>query len=140
MAAAAATAMLVWLCRQGAHLDLLGEELKGFLPAFPWNAGGRWGDKVENNGIQVVAAAVEAVSKGRHSLRQVLYDSVAFTGDVDTVAAIALAAGSLHPDIKNDLPHVLYTQLENDTYGLNYLQDLDIQLSQALPKPVVPPI
>jgi len=52
----------------------------------------------------------------------------AFTGDVDTVAAIALAAASNSPEITHDLPQTLIDTLENQTYGKDYLIELDQKL------------
>lgn len=49
-------------------------------------------------------------------------------GDVDTVAAIAMGAVSLSNQHHNDLPQTLYDGLENGTYGLEYLQELDERL------------
>ncbi|MGC9526759.1 MAG: hypothetical protein ACP5D7_14600 [Limnospira sp.] len=58
----------------------------------------------------------------------ILKDCIAFTGDVDTVAAIALAAASCSEEVKPDLPEHLIINLENNTYGRSYLIDLDGQL------------
>ena len=54
--------------------------------------------------------------------------SIAFTGDVDTVAAVALGVGCCSDEVKNDLPDFLYEQLEDGGYGLTYLRKLDAQL------------
>jgi hypothetical protein len=53
---------------------------------------------------------------------------VAFTGDVDTVAAIALAAGAHCDDLVQDLPGHLVAGLENGPYGRDYLVELDASL------------
>jgi hypothetical protein len=50
------------------------------------------------------------------------------SGDVDTVAAIALAAGSCSVELTADLPGHLLTHLENGRYGRDYLARLDRQL------------
>jgi hypothetical protein len=52
----------------------------------------------------------------------------AFTGDVDAVAAIALAAASCCPDYAHDLPAALVGGLENGPYGRDYIIDLDRKL------------
>jgi ADP-ribosyl-[dinitrogen reductase] hydrolase len=61
-------------------------------------------------------------------LSEILRESVAFGGDVDTVAAIALAAASCSSEIEADLPEVLISGLENEAYGRDYLIELDRQL------------
>jgi ADP-ribosylglycohydrolase len=55
-------------------------------------------------------------------------DCIAFTGDVDTVAAIALAAASCCQEVTSDLPAHLFEGLENGTYGRDYIINLDEQL------------
>lgn len=68
------------------------------------------------------------------SLREILRAAVAFTGDVDTVATIALAAASRSPQVAQDLPPVLVTNLENGSYGWDYLRTLDARLLSAFPR------
>jgi ADP-ribosylglycohydrolase len=58
----------------------------------------------------------------------VLRECVAFTGDVDTVATVALAAASRSAEIRADLPAVLVDGLENGTYGRDHLARVDAQL------------
>jgi hypothetical protein len=57
---------------------------------------------------------------------------VSYTGDVDTVAAIALAAGSCSREVSQDLPEVLTEGLENGKYGREYLIELDRRLFRLL--------
>ena len=47
---------------------------------------------------------------------------------MDTVAAIALAAGSCSAEIAQDLPAHLFDELENSQYGRDYIRLLDTQL------------
>jgi hypothetical protein len=61
-------------------------------------------------------------------MSDVLRACVAFTGDVDTVAAIALAAGSCAVEIAHDLPQHLIYGLEDGPFGRRYLEALDSQL------------
>ncbi len=62
------------------------------------------------------------------SLSALLKDCIAFTGDVDTVATIALAAASHSHEYAKDLPTILIETLENGQYGRDYIQELDDQL------------
>jgi len=57
-----------------------------------------------------------------------LQTCVALSGDVDTVATIALAAGAHYQEIAQDLPENLVATLENRNYGHDYLMALDKQL------------
>jgi ADP-ribosylglycohydrolase len=53
---------------------------------------------------------------------------IAFRGDVDTVAAIALAAAACSAEITADLPQQLHRELEDGAYGYRYIQQLDMEL------------
>lgn len=74
-----------------------------------------------------VRAAVTAVTRNA-SLTGILLDCVNFGGDVDTVAAIALAAASCSQEVEQDLPQHLFDTLENEKYGRDYIQELDVSL------------
>ena len=74
-----------------------------------------------------VQAAVTALTRC-DTMRDVLKTCIQFSGDVDTVAAIALAAGSCSPEIAQDLPAHLFDELENGPYGRDYIRLLDTQL------------
>jgi len=87
----------------------------------------RWHGPVGPKGWMSVRAALTALTTNR-SMREILRTCVAFTGDVDTVATIALAAASRSSEITDDLPSVLLRDLENGRYGSNYLAALDARL------------
>lgn len=86
-----------------------------------------WKGRVSMNGIECVRAAITAVPRYR-SLAELLSGCVAFSGDVDTVATIALAAASWSVDYKHDLPKALIEGLETGAYGRAYLEVIDQQL------------
>jgi len=130
MDAAAAVATLVWCCRQGYDGDMISETLDARVPGYAWEI--PWKGPVGSSGIAAVKAAVTAVNYSA-SMVEILRESVAFTGDVDTVACIALAAASVHPDIINDLPKILYQGLEKGKYGLQFLKDLDSRMLKQFP-------
>ncbi|QSJ20315.1 hypothetical protein JYQ62_17375 [Nostoc sp. UHCC 0702] len=102
----------------------LGKFLEGYVSG-DWSK--PWQGKVKSKGWMSVSAAITAVIPN-HSMSQLLQDCIAFTGDVDTVAAIALAAGSCSEEISQDIPDHLITGLENGSYGRDYLIQLDKQL------------
>ncbi|MQY31745.1 ADP-ribosylglycohydrolase family protein [Nocardia aurantia] len=89
-----------------------------------------WQGKVGAKGWMSVRAAVTAVATGR-GLTEILRTCVAFTGDVDTVGTIALAAASRSTEIAQDLPDALITGLENGRFGRDYLRELDTRLLAA---------
>jgi len=104
------------------------KELGSFLEE---HVRGRWAEpwtgKVKSQGWMSVQAAVTALLRSG-SMSDVLKMCIQFSGDVDTVAAIALAAGSCSPEITQDLPVHLFDELENGQYGRDYIRLLDRQL------------
>ncbi len=108
------------------------QELGFFLERYvPGNWSIPWDGKVSTLGVECVQAAVTAVIRN-HSLSDILVDSVAFTGDVDTVAAIALGVASCSQEVSQDLPSHLFESLENGSYGRDYLIELDQHLLNRL--------
>jgi len=100
----------------------LGEELD-------WRWAAPWVGKVKTKGWMSVRAAITAVSRNL-SMTDLLIDCINFTGDVDTVATIALAAASLSEDYDQDLEESLILGLENRAYGRDYINVLDAQLKE----------
>jgi ADP-ribosylglycohydrolase len=100
--------------------DFLQSEVAG-----PWSA--PWEGKVGSKGWMSVRAAITAVMRNQR-LSDLLRDCIAFSGDVDTVATIALAAASCSAEYEQDLPENLVAMLENGPYGRDYLLELDRQL------------
>jgi ADP-ribosylglycohydrolase len=90
-----------------------------------------WQGKVTLTGVACVRAAITAVMRN-NSMSQLLQDCIAFSGDVDTVANIALAAGSCSSEIAQDLPENLVQGLENLYYGRDYIRELDQQLMNCM--------
>lgn len=86
-----------------------------------------WRGKVGVTGEKCVRAALTALTTGS-GLSEILRTCVAFEGDTDTVATIAIAAASRSGQIAHDLPEVLVENLENGTYGRDYLAALDTEL------------
>jgi ADP-ribosylglycohydrolase len=86
-----------------------------------------WQDKVGSKGWMSVRAAITALMRNRR-LSELLKDCIAFSGDVDTVASIALAAASASKEYEQDLPENLLSTLENGPYGRDFLAALDKQL------------
>jgi len=96
----------------------------------PWAT--PWDGPVGAQGAASVRAALSALA-GARNLRDLLQACVSYTGDVDTVATIALAAGSRTTDLDQNLPGHLYETLENCTYGHAYLRKLDEHLLARWP-------
>jgi ADP-ribosylglycohydrolase len=125
--AACASALLAHYCVHGVGPK---EEAGKWIEA---RLGGQWGEPWElpvgSPGWQHVRAAITVVSRSSR-LSEVLQRSVAVTGDVDTVAAIAMAAAAHCVGIKNDLSDFPFLEagLENEDYGLDFLASLDARL------------
>jgi ADP-ribosylglycohydrolase len=86
-----------------------------------------WEGKVGSKGWMSVRAALTALTASR-SLTELLRACVAFTGDTDTVATIAVAAASRSGEYAQDLPDALVYGLEDGEYGRRYLSGLDDEL------------
>lgn len=95
---------------------------------FDWST--PWTGKVGEKGWMSVRAAATAVMQ-HDSLSDILRACVAFTGDVDTVAAVALGAAAASPEVKDDLPAALYDGLEDGAYGRTYIEELDERLERC---------
>lgn len=132
-AVAAALMAHYFLYRLGPKGEL-GRFLERHVPG-EWAA--PWRGKVKSKGPMSVHAAATAVVE-HDSMSALLRASIGYAGDVDTVAAIALAAGSCSPEIAQDLPdHLLYA-LEDGPYGRTYLQGLDARLLTRVGARVTP--
>ena len=130
MASAAAAALLVWACRHNCDPGFLPSFLSDHLPGYPWAE--PWFRKVGSPGLESVRAALTALMQHDNML-DLLKACIAFTGDVDTVATICLAAASLHPQIEQNLPEPLFDKLENGKYGRDFLVELDRKLMAKFP-------
>lgn len=112
-----------FLYNLGAKRDLghfLERQVKG-----AWAA--PWVGAVRSKGWMSVRAAITAIRES-NSLSELLKACIDFSGDVDTVATIALAAGSCCGEMVHDLPEHLFDALENGPYGRDYLCSLDLKL------------
>ncbi|CCH33890.1 ADP-ribosylglycohydrolase family protein [Actinosynnema sp. NPDC047251] len=126
VASASAAALAVHYCRYdlGPVAEVGGwiaDRLGSPVWARPWEG------KVGSKGVMSVRAALTALA-GHGSASGVLRACVAFTGDVDTVATVALAAAATSSRVVADLPAVLHDGLENGRYGRDHLARLDGQL------------
>ncbi len=122
-AAAAALSAHYFIHQRGPKSDL-GAFLERHVPG-RWSV--PWTGKVGAQGMMSVRAAVTALTASA-SMSEMLRRCVDFTGDVDTVAAIALGAGAHSTELAQDLPANLVDGLENGPYGRDYLITLDARL------------
>jgi ADP-ribosyl-[dinitrogen reductase] hydrolase len=125
VASAEAAALAVHYCHHRAGpLEAIGRWISEQLSedwARPWQG------KVGAKGAMSVRAAITALANAT-TMRGLLRECVAYTGDVDTVATIAMAAAARSPEVVDDLPEALYRDLENGTYGRDHLAGLDRRL------------
>ncbi len=126
IAAAQAAALMshYFLFKLGPKSEV-GAFLVTHVPAHPWNE--PWQGKVGSKGWMSVWAAVSAVT-AHDTLTDILRACIAYGGDVDTVATIALGAAASSSEVKHDLPDALIFGLENGTYGRDYLAGLNEKL------------
>jgi len=92
-----------------------------------------WKGSVGSPGLDIVRAALTAFMEN-DSLGDVLQACIAWTGDVDTVAAIAMPAAAVCEDTSDGLPDELHEGLENGQYGYDYITTLDDQLLAEFPR------
>ena len=91
-----------------------------------------WEGKVGGHGLHIVHAALTAFVYGSSTL-DVLHKCVAYTGDVDTVAAIAMPWAAVCDETDTTMNDALYSGLEDGTYGRTYIEDIDQQLKAKFP-------
>ncbi len=91
-----------------------------------WNT--TWKNEVQIDAIQSTEAVLSVLVQSPPSLKNILLNSVALGGDVDTVASLALAIASQADEVDQHLPPWMYTDIENSEYGLSYIQALDSKL------------
>jgi ADP-ribosylglycohydrolase len=96
-----------------------------------------WMEKVGPKGWMAVQAAITAIMEC-DSMSKLLVRCVAFEGDVDTVAAIALGAASCSSEVVQDLPRNLYEGLERGPFGMQFLEALDKTLTKKSGRSVSP--
>lgn len=123
--AACAAALLAHYCLY--NLGALRDAGKFIEAHVPGKWADEWRGQVGSKGWMSVKAAISVVQQ-HTSLSAMLKASVAYSGDVDTVATIALGAASCSPQVAQDLPQPLPDNLENGTYGRDYLQNLNASL------------
>jgi ADP-ribosyl-[dinitrogen reductase] hydrolase len=92
-----------------------------------------WVGEVGSRGWMSVRAAITSLMMN-DSLSAILRSSIKWGGDTDTIAAIALAAGSCSKDIEQDIPEVLLQGLEHGKYGIHFLHSLDKKLMKLCKK------
>lgn len=131
--AAQAVVAAVWHFTWGdGRKATLDEFLEHKVPHPGWP---RWGEdymgKVGLEGMRCVEAALTAV-RHHDNLKDMLKACIDFTGDVDTVAAIAMGIASCSKEVRKNLPEQLYEDLEDGTYGYKYLIELDGKLYDKL--------
>lgn len=129
-AAVAAALMSHYFIYQHGTKRKLGQFLEGFVSG-EWSK--PWTGEVKAQGWMSVQAAVTAIMRN-DSLSEILQDCINFTGDVDTVGAIALGAASCSEEIIQDIPEHMILTLENGTYGRDFIIDLDKQLMSLVGK------
>ena len=94
---------------------------------YEWKA--NWKGEVHVEAIETVEAVLTILTK-ENDLKSMLKKSVDFGGDVDTVASLTLAIGKMNKNVGNNLPTFLYDELENGSFGRDYIKEIDKKLLQ----------
>lgn len=81
-------------------------------------------EPIGEKGWEAVQGAFTAIMANQ-TMADILKASVAFTGDVDTVAAIAMGAACFSNEVEQNLPVKLIEGLENGPFGLTYGREID---------------
>lgn len=84
-------------------------------------------DRVACDAIDTVDAVLTVLLKS-NTYSEILINSINLGGDTDSVASIALGLASLTKQFNNDLPEFLYTDIENEKYGKDYILEIDNKL------------
>jgi ADP-ribosyl-[dinitrogen reductase] hydrolase len=83
---------------------------------------------IDMHGYFTTQAVIKIVSEA-NSMKNCLKEGIDFGGDTDTVAALCMAILSHKKDCEKTLPKFLYDELENGTYGKDFLISLDHKLT-----------
>lgn len=83
-----------------------------------------WKDRVSLNAYDTVSAALTCLLQHR-CLSELLKSCINLGGDTDSVAAIAVGLATCFIEYKKDLPIQLYNNLNEDKYGISFLQNLE---------------
>ncbi len=82
---------------------------------------------IDMHGYPTTRAVIKIVSSAV-SMQDCLKNAIDYGGDTDTVAALCMAILSQKKNCASELPNFLGEELENGTYGKDYLIELDRQL------------
>lgn len=108
------------------------QDIPAFLEA---HIGGEWmtpwAGAVGSPGLDSARAAMTSVVAHR-SQAAMLMSCIDWSGDVDTVAAIAMGVSSQAKDTIRDLPDAILSGLEAGAYGVEFLRTLDRELEDAI--------
>lgn len=100
----------------------LPEFLSAHVSGYDWRRA--WFGKVPVHGMSTAYAAL-TVLMSSNSMSELLKRSIAFTGDVDSVATIALACASGSALFEDDISDELWRGLESAAFGLPTLKEVD---------------
>lgn len=82
---------------------------------------------IDMHGYFTTQAVIKMVSEA-DSMQDCLKTGIDYGGDTDTVAALSMAILSQKENCDKTLPSFLYNELENGTYGKDFLINLDKRL------------
>lgn len=84
------------------------------------------------NAVSTVCAVMTILSE-KKKMSEILHEAISWGGDTDSVAAVAIGLASLSGEFEEDLPQVLFDNLEPDSpFGLEYLNQVNQDFLEAL--------
>jgi ADP-ribosylglycohydrolase len=86
-----------------------------------------WNEVVSVSAFDTVSAALSCLNRC-DNLKDLLFSCVSLGGDTDSVASIAVGIASCYQEYDKKLPHKLIETLDEDEYGIEFLEQLDRQL------------
>lgn len=105
-------------------------ELKSFIEANTYELfRDDYKERVPCAAIETIDAVL-TVLKESNSYEDILLKSVELGGDTDSVASIAMGVASFSEEYEISLPSFLTEDIENETYGRDYLIKLDNEVLQ----------
>jgi ADP-ribosyl-[dinitrogen reductase] hydrolase len=113
-------------------LDFVNQEV-GIIDWSNWTP-----HEAQNKGIPAAHAAINIAARNL-SYRDILRNSVALGGDVDTIAAVAMGLASCSSHHEREIPQELVDGFETSTYGHNYLKLVGAQLDRVAIREILSP-
>jgi len=92
-----------------------------------------WTERVSVSAYDTVSAALSCLIRN-NNMNNLLVNCIKLQGDTDSVASIAVGLAACFDEYEKDLPENLISSLDEDLYGISFLDNLDKQLGHKFRK------